>query len=138
MRIPNAGFSAFDVLQHRFWVQQVVIHDCDFDLWIAGDGRRKLTAGEGDNGCDGRVLEALLKDFATDEAGWPGEDDFHPVIPGDKNILINSWVVSGPNEIRWIWTLGVGMGIRSQRMLEEESKGEQAASQGASLMPPIT
>ena len=42
-----------------------------------GAGGWEVAAGEGDDGGDGGVGEALGEDFLADEAGGTGEDDFH-------------------------------------------------------------
>jgi hypothetical protein len=67
--VPYASLGALDILQQSLRIRKEVLHDRDFELRVAGHGCWEIAPRERNDGCDGYVLEALLKDFASDEAG---------------------------------------------------------------------
>ena len=72
--LPNTTLHAFKFVNHICRVVQKIMRDRNAQFWVLDLER---ATREGDEGCDGRMLEALVEDFTADEAGGAGEENLH-------------------------------------------------------------
>lgn len=74
--LPYASLSAFELVQYIFIVFQEVFVDDVNQLWVCDV---KWSSCQGDDGCDGGMVDAALEDGGAYCARGTCNDDFHVV-----------------------------------------------------------